>query len=329
MAARTSSKAKRVRAKLPLPAFRPPQIATLQRDVPDDESWLYELKYNGYRCQAAIGGTNVKLYNIAGEDYSEQFGHVIPAMSELTFGTLLLDGEICAIDEDGRTDSALLKRSLGGRGPLVFFAFDLLEQDGEDVAQLPQVERKRRLAALLADQPVDSPLLYSQHVVGDGKKVFDAVRAGGFDGIVAKWPTARYYGGGRSTAWLEIKVLRQQEFVIVGWIPDDSDKGLRGLVLGTYERGELVYRGVVETGFTATTRRKLFERLTTLPARRRPRAVGLPRAEMGTAQWVSPRFLAQGEFSDVLADGTLKRSTFKGVREDDDARHVRLEFTSS
>src|SRR3569833_3414700 len=133
MAARTSCFALRIRARLPLSAFRLLLLATLQRDVPEDDNWLYELKYNGYRCQAAIGGLEVKLYNIAGEDYSEQFGHVIPAMAQLTYGTLLLDGEICAIDEDGRTDAALLKRSLGGRGPLVFFAFDLLEQDGEDV----------------------------------------------------------------------------------------------------------------------------------------------------------------------------------------------------
>lgn len=329
MVARTSSKAKRIRTGLPLPAFRPPQLATLQRDVPEDDTWLYELKYNGYRCQAAIGGLNVKLYNIAGEDYSQQFGHVIPAMSELTYGTLLLDGEICAIDEDGRTDAALLKRSLGGRGPLVFFAFDLLEQDGEDVSQLPQVERKRRLAALLADQPVDSPLLYSQHVVGNGRKVFDAVRAGGFDGIVAKWPTARYYGGGRSTAWLEIKVLRQQEFVVIGWTPDDKGDGLRGLVLGTYERGELVYRGEVETGLLPATRRKIIDRLTALPPKRRPRVEGLGRGDMRTAHWVQPRLLAQVEFIDVLADGTLKRAAFKSIREDSDARHVRLEFSGS
>jgi bifunctional non-homologous end joining protein LigD len=321
------NKVVRLRRSFTPPAFRPPQLATLQQDVPTADEWLFELSYQGQRCQAAIAGTNVRLYNEQGEDWSEQFGHVIPALSELTLGTLLIDGEICAINDDGRADPALLRRTLAEGGPLVFFAFDLLEQDDEDVGQLPQVERKRRLAALLAAQPVDSPLLYSPHVVGNARKVFEAVRAGGYPGVIAKWPTARYYSGGRSTAWLEIKAARQQAFVVVGWQGSEDGEKVRSLLLATYERGRLVYRGMVETGFSAAARRKLPELLAPLAARR-PRLDGMPPIRFPVVNWVRPRLLAEVEFFEILSDGMITRPMFKGLAGDEDARSVHLELTA-
>jgi bifunctional non-homologous end joining protein LigD len=104
----------------------------------------------------------------------------VPALSKLTSRTALIDGEVCAVDAHGRSDFTLLKNSLDGRKPIVFFAFYLLEQDGEDIARLPQLERKGRLA-LLAQQRADSPIIFSQHVVGNGQQVFDAMKAGGFE----------------------------------------------------------------------------------------------------------------------------------------------------
>ena len=321
-----SAKVSRFRRLSTLPAFRPPQLATLQQHVPTDDEWLFELSYSGRRCQAAIMGRNVRLFNERGEDCSEQFGYLVPAFADLTIGTLLIDGEICALNDDGRSDPALLKRNLADGGPLVFFAFDLLEQDGEDVGVLPQVERKRRLAALLADQPVDSPLLYSPHVVGNAKKVFEAVRAGGYPGIIAKWPTARYYSGGRSTAWLEIKAARQQAFVVVGWQGSEDRDKVRSLLLATYERGRLVYRGMVEAGFSPSVRMKLAEILAPL-ASRRPRIEGMPPIKFPTVNWVRPRLLAEIEFFDILSDGMITRPSFKGLAGDEDARSVHLELT--
>jgi bifunctional non-homologous end joining protein LigD len=328
---KAADKIKRPRriGKLTLPAFRGPQLATLQRDVPADDNWLFELIYSGYRCQVAIAGSEVRLYNRHGREWTDKFEQLLPALSELTYGTLLLDGEICALDDDGRTDANLLKSRVSSKGPLVFFAFDLLEQDGEDVGLLPQIERKRRLAALLADQPVDSPLLYSQHVVGNGKKVFEAIRAGGYEGVIGKWPKARYYSGGRSTAWIKIKAMRRQEFVVLGWLPS-RDEGIAGLALGTYEGGRLTYRGVVEAGLTARNRREALELLSQAAVRRPPKIYGMSRQEMRGVQWVSPRLIAQIEFSDVTADGLLVRPTYRGVRENDtDSRNIHLEFTGA
>ncbi|MEO9229026.1 MAG: hypothetical protein ABI216_08790 [Devosia sp.] len=115
------------------------------------------MKYDGDRMQAAITGNQVRPYTRNGHDWTKQFGYVAPAVAGLTKGTALIDGELCAIDAHGRSNFTLLKNSLDGKTPIVFFAFDLLEQDGEDVAALPQVARKDRLARILAGVPTDSP----------------------------------------------------------------------------------------------------------------------------------------------------------------------------
>ncbi len=215
-----------------LPQFRPPQLATLERRVPTGDNWLFEMKLDGYRMQAAIAGDQVRLYTRNGHDWTRQFGYVAPALSRLTKGTALIDGELCAIDEQGRTDFTLLKNSLDGQKPVVFYAFDLLEQDGEDLAPLPQIERKARLEALLAALPDDAPIAYSDHIVGDGEAVFRAMCEGGHEGVIAKVINARYYGGDRSTAWQKIKCVQRQEFVVIGWRPPEYGvNNVRGLFL--------------------------------------------------------------------------------------------------
>ena len=310
---------------LVLPAFRKPQLATLAPKVPAGD-WLFEMKFDGYRMQAAIAGDQVRLYSRNGHDWSRQFGYVAPALSQLTRGTALIDGELCAIDEHGRSNFTLLKNSLDGRKPVSFYAFDLLEQDGENVAALPQIERKERLAALLADLPDDSPIVYSEHVVGRGQEVFDAMKAGGFEGVIAKSPTARYYGGDRSAAWLKIKAVSRQEFVVIGWRPPDYGvDNVRGLFLATYEDGDLVFRGAVGTGFTDKMRREFWEVLQ-LIRRDEPLPIkGMPRAELRACRWVQPRLLAEVEYTEITPDGLIRHPSFKGLREDKPAAEVHLE----
>jgi len=309
-----------------LPAFRPPQLATLERKLPKGESWLYEMKFDGYRMQAAIAGDQVRLYTRNGHDWTRQFGYVAPALGKLTKGTALIDGELCAMDEHGRTNFTLLKNSLDGQKPVVFYVFDLLEQDGEDVARLPQLERKERLEALLANVPADAPVAYSEHIVGDGEAVFKAMCEGGFEGVIAKSPTARYYGGDRSTAWLKIKCVQRQEFVVVGWRPPEyGPDDVRGLFLATYEDGRLVYRGGVGTGFTDKMRRDVLGVLQLIRTDERPPIIGMPKAETRVARWVEPRLLAEVEYTEITPDGLIRHPSFKGLREDKDAREVHLE----
>lgn len=309
-----------------LPAFRPPQLATLERKVPTGDSWLFEIKFDGYRMQAAIAGDQVRLYTRNGHDWTKQFGYVAPALAQLTKGTALIDGELCAMDETGKPNFTLLKNSLDGKKPVVFYAFDLLEQDGEDIARLPQLERKGRLEALLANVPPDTPIAYSEHIVGDGEAVFRAMCEQGFEGVVAKSPTARYYGGDRSTAWLKIKCVQRQEFVVIGWRPPEYGvDDVRGLFLATYEGGELVYRGGVGTGFTNRMRREVWEVLQLIRTEAPVTVKGMPRAEARVCRWVEPRLLAEVEFTEVTPDGLIRHPSFKGLREDKEAGEMVLE----
>jgi DNA ligase D-like protein (predicted ligase) len=291
-----------------VPAFRPPQLATLQAKVPSGDSWLFEMKYDGYRMQAAIAGAQVRLFTRNGHDWTKQFGYVVPDLAKLTKGSLLLDGELCAISPEGRTDFTLLKNSLDGKTPVVFYAFDLLEQDGDDLARLPQLERKERLEKVLSGLPTGSPVQYSQHVV------------------VAKSPTARYYGGDRSTAWLKVKCIKRQEFVVIGWRPPNyGDVDVRGLFLGTYEDGQLVYRGGVGSGLSDSERIHLREVLGLIETFQRPAIRGMPRPEMRVARWVEPRLLAEVQYTEITPDGLVRHPSFKGIREDKPATDVRLE----
>ena len=154
--------------------------------------------------------------------------------------------------------------------------------------------------------------------------------AGGFEGVVAKSPTARYYGGDRSTAWLKVKCVKRQEFVIIGWRPPDyGDVDVRGLFLGTYENGELVYRGGVGSGISDRERIHLRQVLGLIETKQRPEIKGMPRAEMRVARWVEPRLLAEVQFTEITPDGQLRHPSFKGIREDKSAHEVTLEEASS
>lgn len=313
-------------SKLILPAFRPPQLATLQDTLPKGDTWLYEMKFDGYRMQAAIAGDQVRLYTRNGHDWTRQFGYVAPALAKLTRGTALIDGELCAMDERGRTNFTLLKNSLDGRKPVVFYAFDLLDQDGEDIGRLPQLERKERLERLLVNLPADAPVAYSEHIVGQGADVLKAMCDGGHEGVIAKSPTARYYGGDRSTAWLKIKCVQRQEFVVLGWRPPEYGvDNVRGLFLGTYENGELVFRGSVGTGFTDRMRREVWEVLQLIRRDKPLKVRGMPRGEVRACRWVEPRLLAEVAYTEITPDGLIRHPSFKGLREDKDAREVHLE----
>jgi bifunctional non-homologous end joining protein LigD len=314
-----------------LPRIRPFQKARLEQHVPSGKGWIFEMKYDGYRCQAAIAGDQVKLYSSSGADWTDKFGYVTPALAKLTAGTLLLDGEICAIDEHGRANFNLLRNALGAGGPLVYFAFDLLEQDGEDITKLPQLERKQRLEVLIGSRAAADPLQYSQHVVDHGDEVFRAMCEGGFEGVVAKAASAGYYGGERSPFWLKVKCVQRQEFVIIGWRP--PEKGVhpidvRGLHLATREGGEWVYRGRVGSGLSDAERRHLRE-VFDLIAGEHLTVRGMPAAERRQCRWVEPRLLAEVAYTEITPEGTLRHPSFKGIREDKPPDLVRLERPGS
>ena len=305
------------------PAFRPVQLATLVDSVPAGEGWLFEMKYDGYRCLAAIAGDEVRLFTRNGLDWTEQFGALVEPFQKLKIGSALIDGEICAFDDRGRTDFSTLKSVLSNGGRLEFFAFDLLEADGKDMTTLPLVERKAQLQKLLAKSAKKDPVQYSSHVAGHGQKVLDALCRDGHEGVIAKRADAPYRGE-RSKGWLKIKCVKRQEFVIGGWSPSSKRRGFASLLLGTWDNDKLLYRGRVGTGFTQDLLDELNLKLKKL-ARKTSPFDAVPKDRARGAHWVTPQLVAEIAYTELTPDDILRHPSFIGLRGDKPAREVRME----
>ncbi len=305
--------------KTTLPAFRAPQLATLVDHVPAGTGWLHEVKYDGYRCLLAIAGGQAKTFTRTGLDWSDRFAAIVTAATALELPPCLIDGEVVALDKDGRPSFQALQASLKeGGGTLAFFAFDLLEEDGKDLTTLGNLQRKQRLQALLSE--TKPPIVYAEHVTGGGEEMFQALCGEGYEGVISKRADAPYRGR-RSASWLKIKCIRRQEFVIVGWTPSDkSGRSFRSLLLGVHEDGTLRYAGKVGTGFDMAGIDRLMGLMGPL-AQDEP-TVDAPRAAVRGAHWIKPRLVAEIAFTEVTDDFVLRHPSFLGLREDKAAEDV-------
>ncbi|MEO5586228.1 MAG: DNA ligase D [Novosphingobium sp.] len=314
------AKARKAGGKGP-PPFQAVQLATLVDHVPAGGRWLHELKYDGYRTLVAVGGGEAQGYTRSGLDWSDRYPAVLAAAAALDVGSALIDGEAVVILPDGRTSFQALQAALkDDPQAIVFYAFDLLELDGKDLTDRPLIERKAKLAELLAGR--DGALLYSDHIVGQGEELFAHVCKTGLEGIVSKRSDARYVGA-RTRTWVKTKCTRRQEFVLVGWIPSDKGREFRSLLLGTHEDGTLRYAGKVGTGFSAALRQELLAKMA--PLERDKPAVAAPRAEVRGAHWIAPELVAEIAFTEFTGDGVLRHSSFLGLRGDKPAAAVVLE----
>ncbi|MER9726989.1 MULTISPECIES: non-homologous end-joining DNA ligase [unclassified Mesorhizobium] len=303
-----------------LPRFRPFQLCTLTDHIPVGGDWLFEMKFDGYRAQIAISGSNVVVYTRNGHDWTRQFKVILPPLQRLTEGAVLIDGEIVAIDSQGRTNFSMLKTGIAAGMPLKFYAFDLLEFDGEHLSNQPLLERKARLESLLGTRRPDDSLQFSSHIVDQGKRVFDAMCEGGHEGVIAKRADSTYVGD-RTWSWLKIKCTKRQEFVVGGYRPSDTGRGMASLILGTYDNGKLIYRGRVGTGFTEAERKDI---LAKLEKRRLEKSAfaSVPRDIARRAKWVKPELVAEVTYAEVTPDGSLRHPSFEGMREDKRADQV-------
>jgi bifunctional non-homologous end joining protein LigD len=304
----------------PPPLFREPQKATLVDHVPEGSAWIHEMKYDGYRCLLAVGGGEAKVYTRSGLDWSDKFPEIVEAARGLECDTALLDGEIVKLDDQGNTGFSALQQAIseGGRG-LTLFLFDALEIDGEDLAPLPNIERKGRLATLVG--PGRPPhILYADHIVGHGEKLFDAMCAAGQEGIISKRADAPYRGR-RTKCWLKVKCTLRQEFVIVGWSESDKKgRGFRALLLATRDGKELRYAGKVGTGFSNQVQFDLVAKMQGLAADKP--AVAVPRADARGAHWVKPELVCEVAFAEFTAEGVVRHGSFLGLRTDKKAKDV-------
>jgi len=299
--------------KRPMPAFREPQLCTLADAVPAGGDWLHEIKFDGYRVLVAVANGAARVFTRTGLDWTDKFPAVAAAAAALP-GSMLIDGEVVAW-KDGKPDFTTLKAAIAEAGPSTLMAFDLLEQDGEDLAGLPTLERKERLRTLVGDG--SEALRFSEHIVGAGEQLFEQMCREGLEGVISKRADAPYRAG-RSHGWIKVKCLQRGEFAIVGWLPSDKRRGFRSLLLASEGEDGLAYGGKVGTGFDTAAMEAIRAKLDRLE--RKTPTVKAPRAMVRGAHWVSPTLVAEVAYAEVTPDGLLRHASFLGLRAKGQAR---------
>ena len=316
---------------MPAPAFIAPMAAQNVTELPDGPGWDYEVKFDGYRAILLKAGERVEIRSRNNKDLTRTYPSVHAAGQKLKARSASLDGEVVALDPSGRPSfQALQHRTAHPQHVIVYYAFDLLHLDGEDLTPLPLGARRPKLAAIVSD----SGILLSETLDGSATDVIQAVRELGLEGIVAKRRDSRYVPGERSSSWLKLKLDRQQEFVIGGYRPGTN--GIDALLVGYYEARQLRFAGKVRAGFTPHLRRQVFAALEPLHAEQCPFADlpssktshwggGVTAEQLCEMQWVTPALVAQIRFVEWTAEGHLRHAAYLGIRTDKKARAVRRE----
>lgn len=330
--ARTVARRRRTDAAA-MPEWVAPQLTQLADAAPDGDQWLHEIKYDGYRMHARLDRGAVKLLTRTGLDWTQKYPAIARAVTALDARQAHLDGELCGLGPDGITSFSRIQAAsdAGNAAGLVFFLFDLLHLDGDDLSARPLIERKQRLSALLP--PDGSPLRYSDHVIGQGPAFYEKACAMHVEGIVSKRIDAPYAPGNRGL-WRKVKCLNRAEFVVVGWTdPEGRRPWLGALLLAYYDRnGRLIYAGRVGTGVDNAELARLWERLQPLATDKMPLDVSPPRSTrfgsllvLSRVHWVRPELVAEVKFLTWTDDNLLRQVVYEGLRQDKPAAEVRRE----
>lgn len=296
-----------------------PMLATLVRKPFDKPGWTYEEKYDGYRILAYKEGAHVTLLSRNAHDRTETFSNVAEALAKLPASTLLLDGEVIAVDRRGISRFQLLQDL---RSKPRYAVFDCLYVDGRDLRSEPLTVRRAALEKAISSRAKQDATIFTSAVLApNGLKAFEIAKRKGYEGVVAKDESAPYVER-RSNKWLKFKVHQEDEFIIVGYTaPEGSRKHFGALLLGAYDHGKLLYVGKVGTGFTQKSLASLFQAFQPL-LKTNPPVVNPP--EEKDVTYLAPRLVAQISFEELTADHKLRQPVFLGLRDDKEPREVTL-----
>jgi bifunctional non-homologous end joining protein LigD len=314
--------------------------AKLVNSIPAGD-WIYEVKFDGYRALALRGGSETRILSRNQKDLGKKFPTIAESIAKLGVQDAIIDGEIVALDEQGRSSFQLLQGFDMGteRPPIIFYAFDLLQLNGEDLKTLPIEERKAKLAELLINPT--GALRYSISFTKDIDELLGKAKDLGLEGLIGKRSGSRYEVGKRSGAWTKIKLHLEQEFVIGGYTdPDGARKHFGALLVGFYEGKKLKFSGRVGTGFNDKLLRSLHSDLSKIqvescpffnvPTPGRSRwDQGLTPADLKRCHWVRPKLVCQVKFTEWTRDDRLRQPVFLGLREDKSAIEVVREQVSA
>jgi bifunctional non-homologous end joining protein LigD len=284
--------------------------------LPEGDEWLYEVKQDGYRAVGVVDGNSAVLYSMSGLDYSAQFRHVIFALQSLRQGNLVLDGEIVALDAQGRASFQELQKRRNSPRPIVYYVFDVLHRDGRDLLDSPLFRRKALLDTIAAH--FTDPLRLNPVFRADLASLTSQTRQLGLEGIVAKRADSIYIPGRESDAWQKHRFNREAEFVIGGYV--GNDEHFSSLIVGEYRGEDLYYVKRVAAGFTPYLRKQVYEELKALKTPTCPfvnlpepnrSGHGLTAEKMKECTWLKPERRCELEFVERTKSGKLRHATFR------------------
>ena len=301
-----------------------PMLATSAEHLPEGAEWVFEPKWDGYRALATVRGGETRLTSRNGNDLTQRFQDATRAAARaLRTPSAVLDGEVCALDDEGRSSFGLLQR---GGGQQVLVLFDVLELDGEPLVERPLAERRERLERAI-DARVGGVALSPQF--DDGDALLEAAREQGLEGVVAKRIASKYQPGRRSPDWRKVKLRGEQELVVAGYTRGKGRRGtsLGALVLAVNEAGALRWAGNVGTGFTDEEASRLVSLLRPLARKESPleQTPRMPRVSKRDIVWVEPKLVADVRFAEWTTEGRLRAPVYVGLRDDKGADEVRRE----
>ncbi len=302
-----------------------PMKAFLTDSPPEGTGWLYEIKWDGVRALGYVKNEKLKLYSRKSQPITAQYPELADFAKHVNAESAVVDGEIAVVDENGRPEFQLLQPRIMASGkaaiaeaaaaaPVTYYLFDLLYYNGFDLRKCPLIERKELLKSILSNHP---RFRYSEHFEDQGKELLAQARKASLEGVIAK-KAASLYESKRSAAWLKLKLVQQQEFVICGFTKKLRDT-FASLMLGIYRDGKLEYAGNVGTGFNEASLNAIYHKLQPLITARSPfTTYKLPTSRGVT--WVKPELVCEIKFAQWTKDSHLRAPVFLGLRPDADPK---------
>jgi bifunctional non-homologous end joining protein LigD len=309
-----------------------PMLATLVDEPFDDEGWLYEVKWDGYRAISYLKGGEIDIRSRNNKDFNKKFYPVFQALQQWGIDAVV-DGEIIVVNEKGEPDfNALQEWRSEADGQLIYYIFDVLWLSGFDLMNVPLKERKNILQQII---PSGGIIRLSENFDITGKEFFSQADKLGLEGIMAKKAEGIYTPDLRSKEWLKVKTSRHQEAIIAGYtVNENTNKQFSALLMGVYENGKLVFIGPVGTGFTSKMQSEILKKLKPLETSKCPFDVEpdynkpsrfRPNPPKAAVTWVKPELVAEVSYRSQSSDGSMRHPSFKGLREDKNAGEVKFE----